>query len=242
MRKSIFYFPEKLYKGGENNINRDVIGAIFRIPFGSEILTLQVESAMGWGNQNDKTLHFGLGTNSTPVTVITTWPNSNVQTNSFIVDQKATKLYNIDVSKINLSGNGYEINNGSTTPSTDVGTDFGILNIDDAPTEKTFKIENSGNISLSVSDVLISVTSAFQVATYPATSIAPGGESTFKITFAPETEIVYTETASVINNDITANPFIFAITGEGIPEPILFINYYLLIIIYYRRKLILSTK
>jgi len=225
-------------QGDGTNINRDALGAIVRIPFGSEILTRQVESAMGWGNQNDKTLHFGLGTNSSPVTVITTWPDSHVQTNTLDIDKTATIFYNIIASKINLSGNGYGINNGSTTPSTANGTDFRQVHIEGDFARKTFKIENSGNINLQVSDVLISDTSAFQVTTYPSGSIAPGGETTFKITFDPKTEIVYTGTVSIANNDNTANPFTFMIKGEGIPEPYPFIIYYLLFIINYRRKLI----
>ncbi len=225
--------------GDGKYINRDAIGAIVRIPFGSEILTRQVESAMGWGNQNDKTLHFGLGTNSNPVTVITTWPDSYVQTNSFKIDDTVTITYNVDFSKINLSGNGYEISNGSTTPTTANGTDFGTIEIDTFA-RKTFKIENSGNVNLSVSDVLISDTSAFQITTYPSDNIVPGSETTFRITFNPEEAGVFTETVSVVNNDNTANPFTFMIEAKGIPEPILFINCYLLFIIYYRRKLVFA--
>ena len=203
--------------GDGTYINRDAIGAIVRIPFGSEILTRQVESAMGWGNQNDKTLHFGLGTNSDPVTVITTWPDSHVQTNSFDVDETATITYDVNFSEISLSGNGYVINNGSTTPSTANGTDLGTVEIDTFA-RKTFKIDNSGNINLTVSDVLISDTSAFQVTSYPSGNIGPGNDTTFRITFDPTEVGIFTGTVSIVNNDSTANPFTFMIKGEGIPE------------------------
>jgi len=226
--------------GDGTNINRDAIGAIVRIPFGSEILTRQVESAMGWGNQNDKTLHFGLGTNSSPVTVITTWPDSHIQTNTLNVDETATINYNINAPIIRVSGNSYEIPNGDTSPSTANGTDFGTLIIDDPSIEKTFKIENSGNINLTVSDVGISDTSAFQVATYPDGSIAPGEFTTFNITFSPKEVGISTGVVSIINNDSFENPFTFMIKGEGIPEPccLLFIICQLLFI---KRKIIFKT-
>ncbi|MCK5851998.1 VCBS repeat-containing protein [bacterium] len=211
--------------GDGANINRDAIGAIVRIPFGSQILTRQVESAMGWGNQNDKTLHFGLGTNSVPVTVITTWPDSRVQTNSFDVDRTVTITYDIQFSEISVSGNGYGIPNGDTTPSITDGTDFGVVGIDTFA-RKTFDIANSGNINLTISDILISDTSAFRVTTSPAESIAPGGSTTFRITFEPEDILIYSGTVSIVNNDNTANPYTFMIKGQGIPEP-----WYLLFII-----------
>jgi len=226
--------------GDGTNINRDAIGAIVRIPFGTEILTRQVESAMGWGNQNDKTLHFGLGTNSGTVTVVTTWPDSRVQTNLFDVDQSAAISYDVRFSEISLSGNGYGIPNGDTTPSVTDGTDFREVEIDTFA-RKTYKIDNSGNINLTISDVLISDTSAFQVTTYPSGSIAPGGDTTFRITFDPSEVGVFTGTVSIVNNDSMANPYTFMIKGEGIPEAgnyLLFMIYQLLFINYWRKKYI----
>ncbi len=203
--------------GDGANINRDAIGAIVRIPFGSQILTRQVESAMGWGNQNDKTLHFGLGTNSGMATIVTTWPDSRVQTNLFDVDRTVTITYNIQSSEMSVLGNGYGIPNGDTTPSVTDGTDFGVVGIDTFA-RKTYNIVNSGNINLTISDILISDTSAFQVTTYPSGSIAPGGSTTFRVTFEPEDVLIYSGTVSIVNNDSTANPYTFMIKGEGIPE------------------------
>jgi len=74
--------------GDENlSVNRSAIGAQARIQLGSKILTRQVEGATGWGNQNDKTLHFGLGAETGPVTVEVTWPNGETASDSFAVDQ-----------------------------------------------------------------------------------------------------------------------------------------------------------
>ena len=97
---------KKLYRNNLNNGNHwlkikligativgsniDAIGAQARIQLGTETLTRQVESAVGWGNQNERTLHFGLGTETGPVTVNVTWPNGQTSLGSFDVDQTVT--------------------------------------------------------------------------------------------------------------------------------------------------------
>jgi len=54
------------------------IGAQVRIPVGGRIITRQVEGGTGEGNQNDLTLHFGLGDHSDPVAIEITWPDGTV--------------------------------------------------------------------------------------------------------------------------------------------------------------------
>ena len=70
--------------------NRDAIGAIARIQLGTETLTRQVDGAIGWGNQSERTLHFGLGTNAGPVTVEIEWPNGGSTSSDYDVDQTVT--------------------------------------------------------------------------------------------------------------------------------------------------------
>ena len=60
-------------------VNRSAIGAQARISKGSQTLTRQVEGATGETNQNDLTLHFGLGTQTAPVVVTITWPGGTQQ-------------------------------------------------------------------------------------------------------------------------------------------------------------------
>ncbi len=55
-------------------VNRDAVGAQVRIEAGGETFTRQVESGTGEGNQNDPTLHFGLGTMTGPVDLDILWP------------------------------------------------------------------------------------------------------------------------------------------------------------------------
>jgi hypothetical protein len=62
-------------EGDGRVVNRSAIGAQVRIRLGSQILTRQVEAGTGEGNQNDLTLHFGLGSHATSVPLEIHWPN-----------------------------------------------------------------------------------------------------------------------------------------------------------------------
>ena len=61
-------------------VNRSAIGAQVRLKLGSRILTRQVEAGTGEGNQNDLTLHFGLGAHTGPVDLEILWPGGKTQT------------------------------------------------------------------------------------------------------------------------------------------------------------------
>ena len=61
-------------------VNRSAIGAQVRIRLKDKILARQVEAGTGEGNQNDLTLHFGLGQHATPVSLEILWPNGTKQT------------------------------------------------------------------------------------------------------------------------------------------------------------------
>ena len=55
-------------------VSLDAYGAQARIPLGETVLTRQVEAGTGQANQNEKMVHFGLGTEDGPVTVEIDWP------------------------------------------------------------------------------------------------------------------------------------------------------------------------
>ena len=69
----------RLYGDGRT-VNWSAIGAQVRIRLDDRILTRQVEAGTGEGNQNDLTLHFGLGTHAGPVTLEILWPGGAKQT------------------------------------------------------------------------------------------------------------------------------------------------------------------
>ncbi len=61
-------------------LNRSAIGAQVRVKLKDKTITRQVEAGTGEGNQNDLTLHFGLGNQTAPVALEVVWPNGRKQT------------------------------------------------------------------------------------------------------------------------------------------------------------------
>ena len=77
-------------EGDGVTVNRAAIGAQVRIDLGGgTILTRQVEGGTGEANQNDLTLHFGLGSRTAPVDLDIFWPDGTTQT-----------VYNIAVDRL----------------------------------------------------------------------------------------------------------------------------------------------
>ena len=75
-------------KGDGKTVNTAAIGARVRIKLGDETLTRQVEGGgVGQGNQNDLTLHFGLGSHASEVQYTVTWTNGEKQTGITPVDR-----------------------------------------------------------------------------------------------------------------------------------------------------------
>ncbi|MBM3471967.1 MAG: CRTAC1 family protein [Armatimonadetes bacterium] len=66
-------------EGDGQKVNRSAIGAQVRVLLPDHTLTRQVEAGTGEGNQNDLTLHFGLGDHTGPVRLEVTWPGGAVR-------------------------------------------------------------------------------------------------------------------------------------------------------------------
>lgn len=66
--------------GNGTTVNRSAIGAQVRIKLKDKTLTRQVEAGTGEGNQNDLTLHFGLGSHQGTVTLEILWPGGKKMT------------------------------------------------------------------------------------------------------------------------------------------------------------------
>ncbi len=76
--------------GDGKTINRSAIGTVVQVFLPNRVLTRQVEAGTGQGNQNDLTLHFGLGAQSEDVELKIIWPNGTTETKNYAVDQAAT--------------------------------------------------------------------------------------------------------------------------------------------------------
>ncbi len=129
--------------------------------------------------------------------------------------------YDFSVREIALSGNGIDILNGNTTPSTTDHTDFGSVSTSSGTLTRTFTVQNSGPDPLTLGALTFSGPAAaeFSVTTPPVSPVASGSSTTFTITFDPATTGLRQATLSLVNNDGDENPFTFALQGTGLaPE------------------------
>ena len=77
--------------GNGTTVNKAAIGARALIDLGGGVkLIRQVEGATGEGNQNEQTLHFGLGNHPGNVTLNITWPDGSTRMLNTAVDQRVT--------------------------------------------------------------------------------------------------------------------------------------------------------
>lgn len=74
------HWLEVRLEGEGKRVNRSAIGTQVRIRLKDRTLTRQVEAGTGEGNQNDLTLHFGLGEFKGKVTLQIEWPGGKKQT------------------------------------------------------------------------------------------------------------------------------------------------------------------
>ena len=120
--------------------------------------------------------------------------------------------------EINIQGMGNIIASGDVTPSATDGTLFSSQDTQTGSSTATFTIENSGNLDLSITNILITGTHAndFFISS-PATSPLAGGSmrTTFDITFDPTNTGVRNATVTVNNNDSDEAVYTFAIQGSA---------------------------
>ncbi|MBN2281939.1 MAG: choice-of-anchor D domain-containing protein [Candidatus Marinimicrobia bacterium] len=124
--------------------------------------------------------------------------------------------------EINIVGNGTNIADGDVNPSAGDHTDFGEVVTSTATVVRTFTIQNTGNIDLNLTGVspyvtITGHTSDFTLTQTPVTPIAAGGNTTFQITFDPDTVGTRTAIISIANDDSDENPYNFSIQGIGAP-------------------------
>ncbi|MDA3887044.1 MAG: BspA family leucine-rich repeat surface protein [Candidatus Delongbacteria bacterium] len=109
-----------------------------------------------------------------------------------------------------------------TTPITDNGShDFGSY-ATGTDTDLTFTIENTGGGNLTLTTpITISGTNAdqFTIQQQPASTVLPSEYTTFIIRFSPTLTGVKTADISIVNNDVTENPYNLTINGTGFLPP-----------------------
>ncbi len=130
-------------------------------------------------------------------------------------------LFSGDVPEINVQGNGVDISSGDTSPATVDHTQFENATVNVSDSSRTFTIENTGGLDLSISGVTITGTNAadFSVASAPDSVITTGGSTTFQITFSPNAPGNRSATVRIANDDINENPYTFSIQGTAERDP-----------------------
>ncbi|HOZ52898.1 MAG TPA: choice-of-anchor D domain-containing protein, partial [Chitinophagaceae bacterium] len=119
--------------------------------------------------------------------------------------------------EINLQGNSTDISDGDNTPSVTDNTQFGNANVGGS-ISKTFTIQNTGTVNLSVSSITSSNGLFTVSALSPASPIAAGGSASFSITFSPTTAGSQTSTIIINNDDCNESVYNFEISGSACSE------------------------
>ncbi|MBI2201035.1 MAG: choice-of-anchor D domain-containing protein, partial [Armatimonadetes bacterium] len=126
--------------------------------------------------------------------------------------------------EMSVEGNGVEIADGDSSPSTSDHTDFGSADILIGTVVRTFTIYNTGSANLTLSgDPKVAIggdhAADFTVTAQPASPVAASGNTTFQVTFDPSATGVRTASVSIANDDSDENPYNFSIQGTGTAAP-----------------------
>ncbi|MBB3836022.1 surface protein [Runella defluvii] len=114
---------------------------------------------------------------------------------------------------INLKGNNVSIVSGDNTPIITDHTDFGPVSVPSGSVTRTFTIENTGAVALTLGTITGGTTD-FTITQPSLTSIPANSSTTFTVTFDPTTTGKRTTTISIPSND-SGSPYTFAIEGYG---------------------------
>ena len=124
------------------------------------------------------------------------------------------KVFLADFNEINLQGNGIDIVDGHTTPSTTDGTALGsIAQCSTGSLSQSFTIHNTGVAPLEINNI-IADNPQFLVSNAP-NIVAPGASASFNVDFfaggSPGTQ---TSVITINNNDCDENSYTFTMSGK----------------------------
>jgi trimeric autotransporter adhesin len=143
---------------------------------------------------------------------------------SFVNNDSDENPYNFAIQgtgteqEIDVQGNLVSIVNNDNTPSLTDWTDFGTSTVGIGVT-RTFTILNTGSNTLTIGAITFSGGGIFVLTTPPAASVAPGGSTTFVVTFTPTGLGIVTSGITIANNDSDENPYRFLLQGNGATSP-----------------------
>ena len=153
---------------------------------------------------------------TTPALVNTTIYYIEATNNGCTTSPRVAITATIDNPEIAVSGNGFNIPDENTVTIVTDYTDLGSTGVG-TNISKSYIIQNTGTINLTVGTISIGGVNAsdFIVTTQPASTVIPGGSTTFTIRFNPSILGTRNATVSFNTNDADENPFNFNISGTG---------------------------
>ena len=148
---------------------------------------------------------------------IVVWQGNIDFDTSWPVAQNGTLTENATPSEITVLGNGVNITDGDTSPSSTDLTNFGSVSQNGTPVQRTFTVRNDGGSTLTTSGVTLP--SGFSLVEGLSSSIAPGSSDTFTVQLDTTSTGTKSGQISFNNNDGNESPFNFSITGTVASTP-----------------------
>jgi hypothetical protein len=149
----------------------------------------------------------GQSTTSAVIWVKAIDSNSNVVASGFTTETFAISAG----ASVAVSGDGQDIANGETSPSTADGSDFGAVLQGSLSIFHSFTITNTGSATLTLGNV--TVPSGFSLVNAPATSIAPNSSTSFTVALDQANTGTSSGDVSFATNDSANSTFRFTVTG-----------------------------
>jgi hypothetical protein len=185
--------------GNGATVNRSAIGAQVRIALSNKTLIRQVEGASGKASQNEMTLHFGLGSSTTPVDLMITWPDGSEQTIKDVALNQTLTVTAPAAMSVSVQ---------SLSPSAERGADAAAQSF-------TVQSDSLQPMSFAVSD------NAPWLSLSPASGTAEGGAAeSVQVTYDTDALAAgtYNATITVTSADVTNSPQTVAVTLTVVPQ------------------------
>ncbi|MFA6633489.1 MAG: ASPIC/UnbV domain-containing protein, partial [Kiritimatiellia bacterium] len=185
--------------GNGATVNRSAIGAQVRIALSNKTLIRQVEGASGKASQNEMTLHFGLGSSTTPVDLMITWPDCSEQTVEDVALNQTLTVTAPAAMSVSVQ---------SLSPSAERGADAAAQSF-------TVQSDSLQPMAFAVSD------NAAWLSLSPASGTAEGGAAeSVQVTYDTDALAAgtYNATITVTSADVTNSPQTVAVTLTVVPQ------------------------
>ncbi|RZM05335.1 MAG: choice-of-anchor D domain-containing protein [Pedobacter sp.] len=134
----------------------------------------------------------------------------------------------VQVPNVYVAGNNICIATGDLTPAAIDNTDYGLVNVPSS-LDRTFTISNNGGATLTIASIVITGVNAsmFTVVSAPATTVLPGGSTTFVLRFTPSgANGIKNATVTINNNDPNEAAYSFAVRGTSFdPLPVTLLSF-----------------